>query len=316
MNQRLQRREFVKRTLLAGAGIVVAPAVGKYFHHQILAETKNATAPQIRAVVGDRYFDNTMKAVDALGGMGRFVKKGATVGILINCPFDGRGAHVNPDIALAVVKMCLDAGAAHVVAIRETGSRYWRRSSLADSLAAEISRVEHHDEFTDVAIEKGKSLKHAEISTTLLKCDVFINVPIIKDHEGTRYTCTMKNVMGGCSSSSCREFHFGGSSILNVVKGYYSNPELLSQCIADANLVRRADLSIVDATEILASNGPAGPGELKRPMEVIAATDPVAADMYATKHLGLDWQDLLVIRYAREHGYGPASLKEVDIRTV
>ncbi|MCK7473316.1 MAG: hypothetical protein MZV49_06825 [Rhodopseudomonas palustris] len=33
------------------------------------------------------------------GGMGRFVPKGATVGLLINHQFRNPGAHVNPDVA-------------------------------------------------------------------------------------------------------------------------------------------------------------------------------------------------------------------------
>jgi uncharacterized protein (DUF362 family) len=99
-----------------------------------------------------------------------------------------------------------------------------------------------------------------------------------------------------------------------MFKGYYSNVELLSQSIADVNLARQPDLCVVDATVILATNGPSGPGELRTPREVIAATNCVAADMYATRHLGLNWEDLLVIRYAQQHGYGPRSLKDVQIK--
>ena len=316
MDTPIHRRDFMKRALVAGAGIVAGPSLSRMLNANILPSTNPPASFELCAVAGDAYFENTMKAVDALGGMQRFVKKDNTVGILINSPFDGRGAHVNPDIPLSVVKMCMDAGAKQIYTLHETGTRYWRRSALYDKLKTDIDRVQFSDDFTEVQIEKGKALKKAEISRMLLGCDVFINIPIIKDHEGTRYSCAMKNMMGACSSSSCRTFHFGDSSVLNMIKGYYSNVELLSQSIADVNLVRRPALSIVDATEILASNGPSGPGDLRKPREVIASTDCVAADMYATRHLGLDWQDLLVIRYAHDHGYGPKTMKEVSIRTI
>jgi len=37
-------------------------------------------------VEGPDYFNSTLKAVDLLGGMGRFVKPGSTVGLLANSP--------------------------------------------------------------------------------------------------------------------------------------------------------------------------------------------------------------------------------------
>jgi uncharacterized protein (DUF362 family) len=124
-------------------------------------------------------------------------------------------------------------------------------------------------------------------------------------------------MMGACPYSTCRRFHHGDSSLISsLFSGGYSNLELLAQSIADVNLIRQPNLCVVDATEILASNGPSGPGEIRKPKEVIASTNCIAADMYATKHLGLNWQDLLVIQYAQQHGYGPTSLKEVNIRTI
>jgi uncharacterized protein (DUF362 family) len=255
-----------------------------------------------------------MKAVDALGGMKKFVRKGNTVGILINSPWGSSGTFTNPDIALAVAKMCLDAGAKDIYTIHDTSERYWKRSSLYQKMKSEIAGFRYSDEMKEVTIDKGKSLKKADISEVLLTCDTYINVPIIKDHEGTRFTCNMKNIMGACSSSTCRFFHYGGK--LPIFSGAYSNPELLSQCIADAQLIRQPDLCVVDATEILTTNGPSGPGDLAKPREVIATTNCVAADMYAVRHLGLNPEELPLFRFAREHGLGPSSLNEVHIRTI
>lgn len=312
MKDNIDRREFVKRCAFAGAGIIAGTSISKAF------ETGNLpTEYELCSVVGDRYFDNAIKAVEALGGMKKFVQRGNTVGILVNSPLDNAGAFVKPDISLAVVKMCLDAGAKQIYALNDISQRYWKRSKLSEKMKTEIERVQYSDEMTEVTIEKGKMLKKAEISRALLSCDVYINIPIIKDHEGTKYTCNLKNIMGACSSSTCRRFHFGESSGLSsLFKGYYSNIEVLAQSIADANLIRRPNLSVVDATEFLATNGPSGPGDIRMPREVIAATNCLAADMYATRHLGLDWAELLVIRYAQQHGYGPKTLREVRIQTI
>jgi len=312
MKESIDRREFVKRCIVAGAGIIAGKSI---------ASALESTIPPFEydlcSVVGDQYFDNTMKAVDALGGMQKFVKPGNSVGILVNSPIDHAGAFTNPEISLAVVKLCLDAGAKQIIPINDISQSYWRRSKRFELMKTEISGIRYADETIEVNIDKGKSIKQAEVRSTLLSCDVFINIPIIKDHEGTRYTCNMKNMMGAFSSSTCRRCHLGDSSaLLGLIRGYYRNPDLLAQSIADLNLVRRPTLCVVDATEILATNGPSGPGELRKPREVIAATDCVAADMYATRHLGLNYEELLMIKCARELGYGPKSLKEVRIRTI
>lgn len=310
MTRKIGRREFVGRFVMTGAGLFASRSVANAIISRDLPPPV-----QLCSVVGDRYFDNTMKAVDALGGMKAFVRPGSTVGILVNSPWGNPGSFTNPDIAIAVVKMCLDSGAKQVWALNDISRKYWRRSRLYESLKTEIDRVSYPDQTTSVTIDGGKVLKNAEVSSALLSCDVFVNVPIIKDHEGTKFTCTMKNMMGACTGSTCRRFHLGESSIVTgLLKGFYSNVDLLAQSIADVNLVRRPTLSIVDATEILTTNGPSGPGEMRKPREVIASTDGVAADMYATRHLGLNWEELQVITCAREHGYGPASLKDVNIR--
>jgi hypothetical protein len=67
--------------------------------------------------------------------------------------------------------------------------------------------------------------------------------------------------------------------------------------------------------EILATNGPVGPGKIKTPLEVVAGTNGVAVDMYCVKHFGLDSEKLLVIDRAQDHLLGSKNLKEVKILT-
>ena len=312
MNKSIDRRDFVRRCIATGAGILAGPSLARAIEARIAPAEYD-----VCSVAGDRYFDSTMRALDALGGMRKFVHEGDTVGILVNSPIDHAGAFTNPDIPLAVVKMCLDAGAKHIYALNDISQRYWKRSTLSETMRSEIDRIHYSGDMTEVAIDKGKSLKKAEISRALLSCDVYINIPIIKDHEGTRFTCTLKNTMGACSGSTCRKFHFGeGAGLSSLFKGAYSNVELLAQSIADVNLIRRPDLCVVDATMFLATNGPGGPGELRRPREVILATNCLAADMYATRLLDLHWEELPVIRCAQQHGYGPGDLQEITIRTM
>ena len=313
MENEIDRREFLQRGMLAGAGALVSSMLPGVLNARSFSGMSEI---MLCAVAGDRVFDNTMAAVDALGGMKKFVKKGASVAVLTNSLFDRRGTFVNPDIALAVVKMCLESGAGSIVAVEDAPASYWQRGAHSGKLAQEIKQIGHASDKKDVAIPRGVSLKEGAVSTALLSCDVFINIPIIKDHRGTRYTGNLKNMMGAFSSSTCRRCHYGDYAIVTqIFQGAYSKMELLSQSIADMNLVRPPDLCIADVTEILATNGPVGPGKIVTPMEVVAGTNCVAVDMYGVKHLGLDPEELLVIKRAQDHQLGPKSLKEVRILT-
>ncbi len=313
MNNQIDRRTFLHRCISSGTGALVGSLFPTTFLQGSPIFAPEAT---ICSVAGDKIFDNTMRAVEALGGMKKFIKKGASVALLTNSVFDRPGTYVNPDIPLAVIKMCFDAGAGSIVTIEDTPRSYWKRSAFSAKLSREIGMIGRSGEKKDVTIAQGKSLKEGSVSAALLSADVFINIPIIKDHQGTRYTGNLKNMMGAFSSSTCRRCHFGDQSIVaQLFQGYYSKMELLSQSIADLNLVRSPDLSVADVTEIITTNGPSGPGRLKTPMEVVAGTNALAVDMYSARHLGLNLDELLVIKRAQEHALGPRSLKEVTIIT-
>jgi hypothetical protein len=52
--------------------------------------------------------------MEILGRMGRFVSKQSKVGLLINSPWEHPGSYVRPEITLAVIQMCRDAGAKEI----------------------------------------------------------------------------------------------------------------------------------------------------------------------------------------------------------
>jgi len=51
---------------------------------------------------------------------------------------------------------------------------------LYDKFEKEVDMIQSGDSKTILKIPGGKSLKEAEISKTLLECDVLINIPIVK----------------------------------------------------------------------------------------------------------------------------------------
>jgi uncharacterized protein (DUF362 family) len=257
-------------------------------------------------------FAATLRAVELAGGIGRFVKPGAKVALLINAPNWWRkpGSFTSPDVTLAVLRLCLDAGATEITYVIDPASDYWSRTPLGATLPQlTAAGRKNPGEWAEIEIPRGVSLKKARVNRALLDCDVLINLPIAKHHAGTGFTGCLKNFMGGCHRSTNKFFHEGSGA-----KGEYEDVTFLSQCIADVNLVRRPDLNVVDGTEFLLTNGPAGPGELKRANKVIAGANPVSVDAYGCTLLGLTAAKVAMIGMATAHGLGEPDLAKLAVR--
>lgn len=300
MLKEITRRVFVRQGLVLAGGILGGMGL-------VRAIPSAAAMPDIFVVRGTNYFDNTIQAVNGLGGMGRIVSRGSRVGLLVNHAFLNIGAHVHPDMTIAISRMCYDAGAKEVVLIKSPPWGYYRRARSDGDTQEVIQKLKPpSDVYQKITIKGGVALKQAEIMHDLLECDVFINTAIVKNHSATFVTAVLKNMMGSAPFSTCRKFHKDGL--------FNSDPVHLAQSIADINLIRRPDLCVMDATEVLATGGPHGPGLLKRPHKVFAGRDPVAVDTYASRLLGIDPNKILMLDYASRHGLGQKDLGKVSIK--
>jgi uncharacterized protein (DUF362 family) len=135
-------------------------------------------------------------------------------------------------------------------------------------------------------------------------------MPITKDHVGNKFTGTLKNLMGLNSPQSNQTFHKEDweTNIDSITH--------LDQCVADLNTVIAPDLCVVDATELLITNGPFGPGKIHKPRKIIAGTDRVAIDSYCCTLWGLEAKDIIAINKAFEHGVGEMDLAKIDVKEI
>lgn len=306
MTMCINRRSFIKQSAILGVSTILASSSVELIGNMALADTPI----DIAAVEGLDYYKSTLHAVEMLGGMHRFVTRQSRVGLLINSPWQNPGCYTKPEIALAAIQMCYEAGAKEVGVIKSVNNSYWRKSAISDRFQDEIKSTRFiGNNFVEIPITDGQSLKKAEISKGLLDCDILINLPIAKHHDGVRYTGALKNMMGGQSRNTHRFFHFSTGD-----SGYYDDLEFLSQCIADLNFVRKPDLIILDGTEMITENGPFGPGRLVTPHKVVAGTDRVAMDVYGANLLGLKGEELLTTRKAYELGMGEIHLSALRIQ--
>ena len=99
----MKRRNFLKTSAALGAASVLS-------HSVLSSVAAGAERLDMAVVQGADYFHNTLKAVELLGGMGQFLPQGGVVGILPNASFRNPGTYTRPDVVLAVIKMCYEAG--------------------------------------------------------------------------------------------------------------------------------------------------------------------------------------------------------------
>jgi len=293
-----------RRELLRQLGLGVA-AVGL---GQVALGQKAGRQQQPVVVVAekDKPAELVRKAIKALGGMGRFVKKGNRVLIKPNIAFarppEG-AANTNPEVVAELVQLCFEAGAKEVIVLDYTldpARITYEMSGIAKAAEAKGARVVYVSprDFVPIEVPKGKILSAYDVRVLkqVLDADVFINVPIAKTHGSARLTLGMKNLMGIIQDRGA--WHRSGD---------------LHQCIADFVTAVKPHLTVIDAIRILASGGPKGPGRVEQKDTIIASTDIVAADAYATTLFGLTPNDVPHIIKAAELGVGVADLKRVKI---
>ncbi|UCG31059.1 MAG: DUF362 domain-containing protein [candidate division WOR-3 bacterium] len=301
---KISRREF----LIRGAALGLAyGSLGLISTPNILKAMTEPTPPgtlDLAIAKGGSPADNTVKAIQALGGIERFVKKGNKVVLKPNCLAANPpelASTTNPSLMEMVVKMCLQAGAREVVAVSHDPERSFQVSGINEACSTAGARVvaaNSRDLYQSVPVFRGRLLQNVEIVKEILEADVFINIPIAKHHSQTDVTLSMKNLMG-----------------INWNRAYF-HQNGLHQAIADLNTVIKPDLIIMDANRILLTNGPGGPGQTRDEKTVIAGTDPVAMDAYTATLFNRTAQDIQHIRYAHEFGVGEMNLDKLNIREI
>lgn len=309
MTETTGRRRFLQQSLaLAGASVLAGDPLAGW-----LAGADTSQRPLLAVAKGADYFAGTRKAVELLGGMSKFIRKGDRVGLLLNAPRWWRtpGSFTSPVVAIATVLMCLDAGAKEIIFLQDPAPDYWQRDPSAARYQESIRSIKPcSGKFVPRVLKQASALKNAQVIRELLECDKFINLPVAKHHEGTHFSGCLKNYMGNCPSETNRFFHSGSGS-----EGYGDLP-FLSRCVADVNSLRRPDLCIADASVVLANNGPAGPGELLRPQRIVAGTDPVGVDAYCVTLHNRQPADVMMLGEAAGMGLGLADPAKFEIREV
>lgn len=261
-HQGISRRQFLKTT---AAGIAIGLAGNPSF--------LSASDEVDLAVVSGEPVAATRKALEAMGGISRFVKKGQRVIIKPNMSFAKTpdfAATTHPLVVVAVAQACIEAGAKDVLVLDHTLQRAelcLERTGIREACktlpGVHVFALQDKKFFQEIRVPQGKVLQRVAVLKDVLDSPVLINVPVAKSHSATGVSLGLKGLMG----------------LIWDRESFHSQFDI-NQGIADLATVIKPQLTVLDATRALVSGGPGGPGDVKKPNLIVAGVDPVAVDSY------------------------------------
>ena len=304
----VDRREFLQQVAAWSAGLCVSAPVFRAWPAALALGQTRPSQPLVSVAKGQDYAALVQRVLAPLGGMSAFVKSGDRVVVKPNIGWDRspeQAANTHPQVVAALVQAALEAGAKRVLVFDRpcNDARLTYRNSgiqaAIDGLGDGRAVCEFIDDrkYIPVKIEKGKALGEWQFYREALEADCYINAPIAKHHGLSRLTLGLKNVMG----------------VIGGNRGQIHTD--IGQKLADLNTIVAPKLTVIDATRILLDHGPAGGNlsDVKVLDTLIASTDIVAADAYATTLFGLKPQDISATVAAYEMGLGEMDLAKVNV---
>ncbi|MDR2586078.1 MAG: DUF362 domain-containing protein [Prevotellaceae bacterium] len=306
----MERRNFLK-TAVAGA---IAGTIQLNNTTLFSKERSQEADYDLIAVLGGTSAEMYARAIEAMGGISNYVKKGQRVVVKPNIGWDRlpeEAANTNPELVAAIVKDCLIAGALEVIIFDNTCDEWqacYKNSGIEAAAKAAGAKIAYgHEEkyYKDALLPQAVRMKKAKIHEAIINCDVWINVPILKNHGGAKMTIAMKNYMG------------------IVWDRRYMHANDLQQCIADlVTYPKRPVLNIVDAYRIMTQNGPKGKSleDVQMGNALFISPDIVAVDSAAIEFFNqfkkMTIQDASHVAKGEELQLGTTKLKDIKIKRI
>ena len=309
MSDKIDRREFIR--MISALGLSAAAFSGLTIEELArflgVGPAFAGAVSQVYMAKGGTMEDRLKRVLAPLGSISRFVKKGMRVVLKPNIAWARKpeqAATTTPELMYCLVKACYGAGAGKVDIYEHTADQYifaFRESGIqkaVENAGGRMNSGHRSSLYKKIPIPKGKDLTESHVLRPVLEADCFINVPTAKVHHAAGLTFGLKNHMG-------------------IIKdrGMWHRKDL-QQCIADFSSAIRPALTIIDATRLLLTNGPKGPGKVKIMNTLIAGLDPVACDAVACTLFNTAPEKYPCLPMAAALGVGEYRLGKIRINTV
>lgn len=304
------RREVLRSLALGAAALpwIGQPGLARAAQDSAGAPAASAAAagslPKLAVVTRGTPEALTRRALEALGGLQRFVSPGARVVIKPNIGWDRtpeQGANTHPAVVATLVEMALAAGARRVAVMDHTcndARRCYARSGIEAAAKAAGADVLHLPDGRGTTMSVGgEVVGEWPVHREVIEADVLINVPAAKHHSLCLASLGMKNWLGAVDGRR-NQLH-----------------QQIHHASVDLAAFFEPALTVMDATRLLLRNGPQGGNldDVRETRTIIAGTDPVAIDARGGALLELTAADLPHLAMAEARGLGHAALPPSEV---
>lgn len=282
----------------------------------ITSKTQNSAMRHRVAVVktGIGVGEATKRAVELLGGIGRFIEPGQKTLLkpnLFTVKGPETGATTDMRVVLAVHELLNKQGSKTVLGECPATSAYTRPDVVFDGLGVRNLCEENGIEITMLDRElpvkrtiEGVVLNDIWFPETATKNPI-ISFPTLKTHALTTLTCAVKNLFGLQQGGTKAHHHV---HVGNDAKAF--NHLLLDIYTAIRDQVK---LHIVDSHVAMEGEGPAAGDPVDLGL-IIAGEDAVAVDLVAASIMGWDPINEVGTNYlAIQRGIGPKGMEEIEV---
>jgi uncharacterized protein (DUF362 family) len=243
------------------------------------------------------------RAVDEIGGFGKYIQTGNTVLVKPNFnTADEPPASTDPAFLSAVIDLLSEVGAKRIV-IGESSTFYLSTKIVLEQCdvfgvcikgpAVEVMVFENH-QYVKKPVRGGQYLRSVTVPKVLDEVDRIVLLPCMKTHFAAQYTGALKIAVGMMKPSERVRMHMGH----------------VPEKVAEINLLYEPDLAVMDGRKCFIAGGPAK-GEVREPGIILASDSRVEIDLEEVRTIqsfdgnslaGIDPEEIVQIKHARKLG--------------
>ena len=249
------------------------------------------------------------KGFDTLGGIGKFIKPGQSVLLKPNLTAGedpGTGGTTDARFCEAIaelIKQNCEPGQIYLgentISGAVTMKAFERYGYVEMCKRLGIELVDFTDaERVDVTIPGAMYGEVISMPKLVMDVDVFITLPVLKNHDTVCVTAAIKNSFGLVTNDTRRQAH---------------RDDAVEQYLIDITAARSPDFSIVDGR--IGMEGIAGGSHFTHPRfanRIIMGADPVAVDVVCA-HIMVQNPRVRYLQWADERGFGNCNLDYINI---
>lgn len=245
------------------------------------------------------------RLLEPLGGMPAFVRPGERVLLkpnMLSAKSPEKAVTTHPEVLRGVIGLVQEAGGTVLVG-DSPGIGDFRKVAERSGMLRVIEETGAEPaEFAEAVAVSGSGLfKRFELARPYLEADRVINLPKLKTHEMMTMTCGVKNLFGAVVGHEKAAWHLKAGA----------DREMFAQMLLEIYLLRKPDLTIVDAVTAMEGDGP-GSGDPVQVGLLLAGSNAVAVDVIAAEVAGIPKKLLYVERAALKMGIEGADRGSIE----